>query len=493
MDRSDGSARALACALVAVVAIGAPVEGHGPARGAVPRPPFSLPLPGHALDRPPSTATCRRLFRLACYGPDQVRRAYGLPALLARGLDGRGRTIAVIDPYGSPTIEQDLSRFDRSLSLPDPPWIRVIAPSGLPPFDDADPGLVAWAEETSLDVEWAHVMAPGAALLVVAVPLSDADGLQGFSDIERAEEWVIRHDLADVIVESFGEAETALPTPAAMPSLREGLELARARRVTVVAAAGDTGSTQTLPDGSCCYRHPVVSWPASDPLVTSVGGTRLQLDDAGVREAPDAVWNDPGSVLGGDPRATAGAGGGGLSRLFPRPAFQDGVAGTVGDHRGVPDVSLSAALDGSVVVYWSFAGGWTEPGYHLLGGTSEAAPLFAGLVAIADQLAGTRLGWLNGRLYTLAARGPGSGIVDVTVGDNHQSFPDAEGRWVTVPGFRARPGYDLASGLGTVDAARLCLALARRPGRMEAGEAAAGAPRPPHSEAMASSSERFRV
>ncbi|HLH68497.1 MAG TPA: S53 family peptidase [Candidatus Dormibacteraeota bacterium] len=394
-----------------------------------------------------------------------MRRAYDLLPLLARGLDGRGRTIAVIDPYGSPTLRHDLAQFDRALSLPDPPSLRVIALPGLPAFDGADPDATAWAEETSLDVEWAHVMAPGAGLLVVAVPVGDG-GLQAFAEVERAEELVVAHDLADVIVASFGQAEPAFP-PGAMPSLRRGLELARARRVTVVAASGDTGATQVLPDGSCCYRDPVVAWPASDPLVTSVGGTRLRLDGAGAREAPDTVWDEPGSVVGGDPRTTLGASGGGRSRLFPRPAFQDGVAGTVGDHRGVPDISLSAAIDGAVVVYWSFASDWAQPGYHLLGGTSEAAPLFAGLVAIADQLGGARLGWVNGRLYALAALGPGAGIVDVTIGDNRESFRDEEGRWVTVPGFKAGPGYDLASGLGTVDATRLCFALARSPRQEE--------------------------
>ena len=469
MGRPSGSTCALACALIAAIAIGAPAEARGPAPGVAPHPLVSLPLPGHPLGGPPSTATCRRLFHLDCYAPDQVRRAYDLTPLLAQGWDGRGRTIAVIAPYGSPTIGQDLARFDRSQSLPDPPSIRVVASPDLPAFDGADPDLVAWAEETSLDVEWAHVMAPGADLLVVTVPLRPGDGLQGFSEVERAEEWVVRHGLADVIVESFGEAEAAFADPGALPRLREGLELARARRVTVVAAAGDTGATQTLPDGSCCYPRPVVAWPASDPLVTSVGGTHLRLDRAGLRRAPDTVWNDPGSVVGGDPRATAGAGGGGRSRRFPRPPFQAGVAGAVGDHRGLPDLSLSAAIDGSVIVYWSFAGDWAAPGYHLLGGTSEAAPLFAGLVAVADQLAGGRLGWLNPRLYALAAHGPGEGIVDVTLGDNQESFQDGQGRWVTVPGFRARPGYDLASGLGTVDAARLCAALAGRPLRPEAG------------------------
>jgi subtilase family serine protease len=460
MGHSRGLACALACVLVAAVVSGG-AGGRGPVRRLSPRPGLSLALSVPVPGGPPSTTICQQLFHLACYEPDQVRRAYDLSPLLARGLDGHGRTIAVIAPYGSPTIQRDLAQFDRALSLPDPPALEVVTLPGLPAFDKADPDAVAWAEETSLDVEWTHVMAPGARLLVVAVPV-EGDDVSELAEIEQAEELVVDRDLADVIVISFGEAEAALP-PGAVASLRRGLELARAKRVTVVAASGDTGSTQMLPDGTCCYRDPVVAWPASDPLVTAVGGTRLQLDDVGARRAPDTVWDDPSSVVGGDPRATLGASGGGVSRLFPRPTFQDGVAGTVGDHRGVPDISLSAAIDGAVVVYWSFASDWTQPGYHLLGGTSEAAPLFAGLVAIADQLSGNRLGWLNGRLYALAALGPKAGIVDVTTGDNHQSFQDAEGHWITVPGFQAGPGYDLASGLGTVDATRLCLALARPP------------------------------
>jgi subtilase family serine protease len=199
----------------------------------------------------------------------------------------------------------------------------------------------------------------------------------------------------------------------------------------------------------------VNSWPSSDPLVTSVGGTLLSLDAAGRRSAPDRVWNDSG-----------GAGGGGVSSIFARPDYQDHVRSVVGDRRGTPDISMSAAMDGAVVVYESFPDRSAPAGrWQLIGGTSEATPLLAGVVAIADQAAHRRLGLLNHRLYALARHDrDDSGIVDVAAGENAWSFcaspcaGPAPAR-VTVPGYQAVRGYDLASGLGTVDAADLVRAL----------------------------------
>jgi subtilase family serine protease len=200
----------------------------------------------------------------------------------------------------------------------------------------------------------------------------------------------------------------------------------------------------------------VNSWPSSDPLVTSVGGTQLDLDAAGNRLAPDRVWNDSG-----------GASGGGVSSIFERPDFQDEVRRVVGEHRGTPDISMSGAIDGAVAFYYSFPNpAASRGGWHLVGGTSEAAPLFAGVVAIAGQAAGHRLGQLNDRLYELAGH-EDSGIVDVVGGDNGLSFCAAACGTpvpvtVTVPGYQAVKGYDLATGLGTVDAAKLVEALADR-------------------------------
>ena len=116
------------------------------------------------------------------------------------------------------------------------------------------------------------------------------------------------------------------------------------------------------------------------------------------------VWNDG-----------FGAGGGGLSTVFARPDFQDGDRKIVDGKRGTPDISMSSAVDGGVIVYYTFDP--TFVGYHIFGGTSESSPEFAGIVAMADQLAHHRLGLLNNRLYDLS-RSPFSGIVDVTIGNN---------------------------------------------------------------------------
>ncbi|MFC9328021.1 protease, partial [Kitasatospora sp. NPDC057015] len=132
--------------------------------------------------------------------------------------------------------------------------------------------------------------------------------------------------------------------------------------------------------------------------------------------------------------------------------YQTGVARVTGDHRGTPDISMSAAVDGAAWTYESYDP--TRVGWHLTGGTSEATPIFSGVVALAAQLAGHRLGQINPRLYGLAlAPQQFSGIVDVTAGDNS---------WDTVTGYQAAKGYDLASGLGSIDAARFVHALAGR-------------------------------
>ena len=137
------------------------------------------------------------------------------------------------------------------------------------------------------------------------------------------------------------------------------------------------------------------------------------------------------------------------------------MAGVVGGHRGVPDISMSGACNGAVDMYQSFQG--QPAGWYPTCGTSEATPLFAGVVALADQVAGHPLGLINPALYKMSALGKASGIVDVTSGNNTVSFPQG-GKLHTVTGFRARPGYDLASGVGTVNAALFVPELAKLAG-----------------------------
>jgi subtilase family serine protease len=177
------------------------------------------------------------------------------------------------------------------------------------------------------------------------------------------------------------------------------------------------------------------------------------------------VWNDTynksaNEFTGGSAGPSPLASGGGKSVFFSRPSYQNGVKGVVGNRRGVPDISMSAACNGSVDTYGSYGG--APAGWSPTCGTSEATPLFAGIVALADQVAGHSLGMIDPALYKLSAeRAPG--IVDVTSGGNTVSFSQG-GRTHTVRGFKARRGYDLASGVGTVNALYFVPELARLAG-----------------------------
>ena len=417
---------------------------------------------------PPTLARCLSVLHLPCYRPAQLQRAYDLRPLYRRGLNGKGSTIVIVDPFGSPTIGHDLREFDHAFGLPNPPMLRVAQPVGaIPPFNPKNQGMVDKAGETTLDVEWSHAIAPGASILLVETPVQETAAGRGFSQYMAAENYVINHDLGDVISQSFSLPEQNFGR-ARIARLRSAYRNAERHHVTVVGASNDNGVTGPRSAGGL-YAHRVVQWPASDPLVTAVGGTKLHLDASGRRTSPDTVWNDTydpliSKLTTGSAPPVPWASSGGVSSIFTRPAYQDGVRGIVSDHRGVPDVSMSAAFSGGVMLYETYpgavAGGWAP----VNGGTSEAAPEFAGIVAIADQYARTRLhkgrlGLINSALYRLA-HAHASGIVDVTTGNNTVAFSSAPGKTTTVKGYAARRGYDLATGVGTINAARFVPELA---------------------------------
>jgi subtilase family serine protease len=407
---------------------------------AVPAPvPFAIPIGAVPTATPPTIAECEVLYGVPCYGPPQLQAAYDMAPLYSAGDKGKGKTIVLVDAFGSPTITSDLAAFDAGFKLPAPPSFKIITPEGKPTSSNSD-----WAEETTLDVEWSHAMAPQANILLVETPTNETIGTAGFPQIVAAEEYVINHKLGDVISQSFGAAEETFPNATSIMDLRGAYTLAAKDNVTVLASSGDQGATSASNvAGTTYFTKPVVNWPASDPLVTGVGGTQLHLTQAGQRTAPDNVWND--TALLGEPAA----GGGGVSSVFSRPSFQSSVASVVGTHRGVPDVALSAAVDGAAIIYF-------DGSYSIVGGTSWASPTFAGIVAIADEVAGHDLGDLNPALYTL---GSGSaGLPDITAGNNTVSFTQG-GKTYTVKGYTAVKGYDLASGLGTVNGAKLVAAL----------------------------------
>jgi subtilase family serine protease len=439
--------------LLAFQAAGAGVAAAGRAvthpqlRAATPVPDLSKPITvAKGLPAPESTTDCQANFGIACYTPLQYRTAYDLNPLYNAGITGRGRTIVIVDSFGSPTITADVASFDAQFGLP-AANLTIDQAGTIPPYDPNDSTRRGWAIETSLDVEYAHAMAPDAKIVLVETPVAETEGVTGFPEMMNAEKALIDQGTGDVISQSFGATENTFPgfdqgDFSSLLNLRFAFKDAARHHVTVLAASGDAGATDAESDGSTLFPMAVNSWPSSDPLVTSVGGTQLSLDNNGNRISPDVVWNDG-----------FGAGGGGESGVFKRPLFQIGVRNVVGSQRGTPDISMSAAVDGAAWVFIS-AGGFGAPGWQLVGGTSEATPIFSGIVALADQVAGHRIGNINAGLYALGALSRlhvPTGLVDVTSGNN--SFAG-------VNGFSAGTGYDLASGWGTIDAKKFVPELA---------------------------------
>jgi subtilase family serine protease len=392
-----------------------------------------------------------------CYQPSQIQQAYGYAGLLASGVDGRGKTIVIVDAFGSPTIASDLKDFDRDMDLPDPTF--TITPVGnFPPFDVNDPNQIGWGGETSLDVQWAHAMAPGAAIhLVEAASNQDADML-------AATNYAIEHKLGDVISLSFGEAEPCVD-PAVLR--RESALFAKATKagMTIFSSTGDSGAAQPSCDGTGAVLSP--SWPASDPNVTGVGGTTLNASDPDGNYLGETAWTEP--LFGCNPPAVdfpfdINCSGGGFSSLYARPSWQRPLVKAGGPHagRGVPDVAYDAGVNGGVLVHVGFLLALfgfdpDAPLYIDFGGTSAGSPQWAGLTADADQMAGHDLGSINDNLYKLAHEPHPHGAAffhDVTTGNNDVAE-------IGGAGYDAGPGWDAVTGLGTPNAATLLPALAK--------------------------------
>ncbi|MFF4364917.1 S8 family serine peptidase [Streptomyces sp. NPDC001594] len=451
------TAAAAGLALTAVAA--APVAGTVTAAGtagaaghgtAVPRTAARPAVAGHQLVRavgsPLSVEECRAKWKIACYTPLQYREAYDLNPLYRAGVTGKGRTIVIVDSFGSPTVQHDLDVYSRQFGIPST-RVQVVKWGKVPAWDPKNADMLGWAGETTLDVEMAHAVAPDAKIVLVETAVAETEGTTGLPEMMDAEKALIDHGIGDVITQSFGATENTFPgfdqgDFSSIRKLRYAFEAAARNHVTVLASSGDGGATDNTADGTGYYHERVNSWPSSDPLVTSVGGTQLHLDDTGRRTAPESVYND------------YGAGGGGQSHVFTRPSFQNGVKNVVGGRRGTPDISMAAAVDGGAWLYSSYDPAGT--GWDVSGGTSESSPLFAGIVALADQAAGERLGDIHEALYRLYGRSAydrSTGIVDVNDGTDNS--------YQGVTGYQAVNGYDMATGVGTLDAARFVPALAR--------------------------------
>ncbi len=402
---------------------------------------------GPAIKPPPTRAQCvaagARYGIVECLTPGQVRGAYGVSSLIARGDQGRGQTIVIIDSFGSPTIAGDLRTFDAGYHLPNPPSLRVLAPLGRVPFHASNGVQAGWAGETTLDVEWAHAMAPAAGIVVLTSPVAETEGTVGLGDFLGLEQYALSHRLGQIITQSWAATENTLET-AAGRALVARFERFYARadldHFTILASSGDGGSKNASNGaGTKFYARPTVNFPASSPLITAVGGTALRATPAG-RWISEKVWND------GHGR---GAGGGGISQLFAEPGYQKGlpasVQKTLAGHRGVPDVAWNSAESTSILTYDSYTGP-KKAGWYFTYGTSEASPQWAGMIADINQARRNPIGFLNRILYRLGE----STFHDITVGTN---------AYGGVAGYAARPDWDPASGLGTPRAGALIGAL----------------------------------
>jgi subtilase family serine protease len=446
----------------------------------------SLPAPVPAVSdyqlvasgtTPPTEAHCLAIGR-RCFTASAMENSYNLPTLYAAGDLGQGVTIAIIDSFGNPNMASDLANFNTQMGLPhmcgEPgqacgagiPTFQHVFWNGQtevksPPANSNGTGSQArdaWTVETALDVEWAHAIAPMANILNVTTNPAETQGVQGLPAMMDAEQFIVDNHQATVITQSFGTTEEAFGSTQALLNLRHAFISAAANGVTVLASSGDGGTAnaiKTPTKNPTTVPFPTVIWPASDPLVTAVGGTYLCTDPvtgSGVDSAdpPSACQAHPGVREVGWIDS-----GGGFSHIFATPGYQGalpaGSTANTSGMRGVPDVGFQASARTGPLVYDTApgAGGW-----FIVGGTSCSSPEFSGIVAIADQIAGHGLGQINPTLYKLAADPAkyGTDFYDVTTGNN-QADP-------SIPGYPATTGWDPVTGLGTPNAAMLAPALA---------------------------------
>jgi pseudomonalisin len=406
--------------------------------------------------------------------PQDFAAIYNLNPLYQAGVTGSGATIAVV---GRSNINiQDVKDFRRLFGLStNPPQVIL---------NGANPGDLGGGEEMEavLDNSWSGAVAPNATVkFVVSASTQTADG------VLLSEQYIINNNLADVMTESFGMCEADVPQSYA--TYLSGLaQQASAEGITYLVSSGDAGSSGCDNDDvETTATGPLsVNVLGSSPYITAVGGTQFnEAVGAGpywsesnlspyyltaLSYIPEDVWNQSCAASKCSyPNIVAG--GGGASQYFTKPAWQAGVTGIPNDGaRDVPDVALtaSAAHDPYLLcIDGSCAASLSTPNFQGIGGTSASAPAFAGMMALVRQRTGSRQGSANAILYQLAAAEqlsgcnassgtlPGSSCVfnDVTLGNN--SVPGGHGYGTSNAPYTAGAGYDLATGLGSVNAANL--------------------------------------
>lgn len=335
--------------------------------------------PRHPLEecaRPPHHIRPHFSSSPSGYSAQQIRHAYGFDQISGTGA---GQIIAIIDAFGSPTLQSDLDTFSAAFGLPSTA-LKIYYPQGTPAAADS-----GWALETSLDVEWAHAIAPGATIVVVIAKTASLNNLLGAVD------YAVNLGAKQISM-SWGADEFSSEGSFDYHFNRPG--------VTFFASSGDNGAG--------------VEWPAACPTVVAVGGTSLQLDGSG-NVFSESAWS--------------GSGGGASAYEF-RPAYQNGWQTSEG--RGVPDVAFNAdPLTGFAVYIGNYNG---SSGWMTVGGTSAGAPQWAALAALVNATRTEPVGAWHTALYAMAASNYSAFYRDITAGSNGA--------------FNAISGYDFVTGLG---------------------------------------------
>jgi subtilase family serine protease len=361
-------------------------------------------LPGGTLTvRPPYKIKPNTPFsRPSGYSPAQMKKAYGFSSITAQGA---GQVIGIIDAYDNPNAEADLGVFNSTFNLPACTTangcFQKIYASGSKPQGNTD-----WGTEISLDIQWAHAIAPKAKIMLVEAANNSNNAL--FTAIN-----VAIQKGATVISMSWGGNEFSNET--------QFDRFFNVPDVTFTASTGDNGHG--------------LEYPSVSPYVIAVGGTTLRLDSSG-NYLSETAWSGSG---------------GGLSSYEAIPAYQSGfpIPNDPNRRRGVPDVSYNANPNTGVSVYDTFG----RNGWLVLGGTSEGAPQFAALIAVAKSAASRPLTGVNSALYTLAKQNYSGLYHDITSGTNGSC-----GYYCT-----SRAGYDYVTGIGTPKASTLIPAISKIP------------------------------
>ncbi|WP_158862144.1 S53 family peptidase [Leifsonia sp. AG29] len=357
---------------------------------------------------------------VACQTPQSIRAAYDIPSTINGAPAGTGQTIVIVDAFGSPTVASDLATFSQSFGLP-APHLTVYYPGGKPTWNGRGT-QTGWAEETSLDVQWAHAVAPGANIALV-VAANDHG-----ASLDNAVKYAVDNHLGNVLSMSYGEADNLIASPNAnngqTTQAQKAFAKGAAQNMSLFASSGDAGS-----DNGAGYAN--FGFPASDANVTAVGGTNLWAG-SGLAQPHDTVWGDYANCPLTCAFGVIGETGGAPSQFLPK---------------GGSDVAYNASVYTGVLTYLGFLGG-ADNGFYYFGGTSAGSPQWAALTADVIQAVGHPVGNVSGYASGWASKGL---LFDVTQGSN--TTPTFGG------GYSAAAGWDRPTGWGTPDVAGIIAAL----------------------------------